>query len=110
MTDAEVIANVPSSTPQTFHSLWDWSLVSLCDSCLALFGVPFASIALKTTHPVLTIIPPQTAEGAPIGGAAFVRPEPKGVVLIIAPWNYPVAMCLDPLVAAIAAGNCVMLL
>lgn len=48
-------------------------------------------------------------EGAPIGGAAFVRPEPKGVVLVIAPWNYPVAMCLDPLVAALAAGNCVLI-
>ncbi len=32
--------------------------------------------------------------------------EPKGVMLIMAPWNYPIGLLLNPLVAAIAAGNC----
>ena len=32
--------------------------------------------------------------------------EPYGVVLIIAPWNYPLNLTLMPLVGAIAAGNC----
>lgn len=40
---------------------------------------------------------------------AAVIPEPKGVVLIIGPWNYPVQLVLSPLVAAIAAGNCAVL-
>lgn len=35
--------------------------------------------------------------------------EPKGVVLIIAPWNYPFQLLLDPLAGAIAAGCCVVL-
>ncbi len=35
--------------------------------------------------------------------------EPLGVVLIIAPWNYPVQLLLSPLVGAIAAGNCAVL-
>lgn len=35
-----------------------------------------------------------------------VLPEPYGVSLIISPWNYPVLLCLDPLAAALAAGNC----
>ena len=35
-----------------------------------------------------------------------VVPEPLGVVLIISPWNYPFQLALDPLVSAIAAGNC----
>jgi len=35
--------------------------------------------------------------------------EPKGVVLIMAPWNYPVNLTLGPLIGAIAAGNCVVL-
>lgn len=34
-----------------------------------------------------------------------VRPEPLGVVLIIAPWNYPAQLVFNPLIAAIAAGN-----
>jgi len=34
--------------------------------------------------------------------------EPLGVVLVIAPWNYPVHLALAPMVGAIAAGNCVV--
>ena len=37
--------------------------------------------------------------------SAWVRPEPKGGVLILSPWNYPILLCLNPLIAAIAAGN-----
>jgi coniferyl-aldehyde dehydrogenase len=38
-----------------------------------------------------------------------LRYQPLGVVGIIAPWNYPVNLALKPLVAAIGAGNHVML-
>ena len=38
-------------------------------------------------------------------GRSRIVPEPKGVVLIIAPWNYPLSMVLAPLVGALAAGN-----
>jgi aldehyde dehydrogenase (NAD+) len=38
-------------------------------------------------------------------GTATVRPEPLGVGLIIAPWNYPVQLTLAPLACALAAGN-----
>jgi aldehyde dehydrogenase (NAD+) len=38
-------------------------------------------------------------------GKARVYPEPLGVALIIAPWNYPFQLALSPLVGAIAAGN-----
>ena len=37
-----------------------------------------------------------------------IRHEPKGVVLIIAPWNYPILLALIPMVSAIAAGNCIV--
>lgn len=33
--------------------------------------------------------------------------EPKGVALIISPWNYPVLLSFEPMADAIAAGNCV---
>ncbi len=36
---------------------------------------------------------------------ARVVPEPLGVALIIAPWNYPLMLALSPLVGALAAGN-----
>lgn len=35
-----------------------------------------------------------------------VHPRPLGTVLIIAPWNYPAALALSPLIGAVAAGNC----
>lgn len=44
-----------------------------------------------------------------MGSTSTIRYEPKGVVLIIAPWNFPFNLSLGPLVSAIAAGNCVML-
>ncbi|MBT1170727.1 aldehyde dehydrogenase family protein [Bifidobacterium sp. SO4] len=41
--------------------------------------------------------------------AGWTVAEPKGVVLVIAPWNYPVLLALAPLADAIAAGNAVCL-
>ena len=40
---------------------------------------------------------------------AYVMYQPKGVVGIIAPWNFPVYLALGPLIAALAAGNRAML-
>jgi len=41
--------------------------------------------------------------------SSHIYSEPLGVVLIIAPWNYPFQLLISPLVGAIAAGNCVVL-
>ncbi|KAI0777351.1 aldehyde dehydrogenase [Trametes elegans] len=38
------------------------------------------------------------------GWGATLYKEPKGVVLIISPWNYPLVLTLNPLIGAIAAG------
>lgn len=40
---------------------------------------------------------------------SWVTYEPKGVVLIIGPWNYPLQLILSPLIGAIAAGNCAVI-
>jgi len=42
-------------------------------------------------------------------GHSYLWPEPKGLVLIIAPWNYPLSMVMAPLVGAMAAGNCAVM-
>jgi len=42
------------------------------------------------------------------GSSKIVR-EPLGVVLVIAPWNYPVQLLLLPVIGAIAAGNAVVM-
>jgi aldehyde dehydrogenase (NAD+) len=38
----------------------------------------------------------------------WVVPEPLGVALVIAPWNYPIQLLVEPVAAALAAGNCVV--
>jgi len=43
-----------------------------------------------------------------LGSSSSIVHEPKGVVLIISPWNFPFNLTLGPLVSAVAAGNCVM--
>lgn len=40
--------------------------------------------------------------------SARVVPEPLGVALVIAPWNYPLMLALSPVIGAIAAGNAVV--
>jgi aldehyde dehydrogenase (NAD+) len=41
--------------------------------------------------------------------SSYVMREPLGVVLIIGAWNYPLQLLFNPLIGAIAAGNCVVL-
>ncbi|MFN4079612.1 MAG: aldehyde dehydrogenase family protein [Saprospiraceae bacterium] len=43
------------------------------------------------------------------GSRSYVQYQPKGLALIIAPWNFPVNLLLAPLASAIAAGNAVVL-
>jgi aldehyde dehydrogenase (NAD+) len=40
--------------------------------------------------------------------SAEIIHEPLGVALIIAPWNYPVQLLVEPMAAALAAGNCIV--
>lgn len=44
-----------------------------------------------------------------LGTRSRIQYEPRGVVLIVAAWNYPFALLFAPLVGAVAAGNCVVM-
>jgi len=46
---------------------------------------------------------------ASFGGVSKIHKQPMGVVLMMSPWNYPFMLAIAPVVAAIAAGNCVVL-
>lgn len=82
------------------------------------FGKPAAEVELTEILPVVAeandairnlrswmkpkkVLPSRMA----VGTTAWMQYEPKGRVLIVAPWNYPVNLSLGPLVSAIAAGN-----
>ncbi len=44
-----------------------------------------------------------------LGTCSYIQYEPRGVCLILAPWNYPFLLCIGPMVSALAAGNTVIL-
>ena len=56
--------------------------------------------AKPTKHKVAAVAQPATA---------WTEPQPIGVVLVIAPWNYPLQLLLSPAVAAFAGGNVMVL-
>jgi len=43
------------------------------------------------------------------GFTRYVRPEPLGIVMVIAPWNYPFMTAINTIVPALIAGNVVIL-
>ncbi len=88
------------------------------DAVYADFRKPKTESDISEVYPVLTEIrhtlthlndwaKPQKID-APLtflGTRSEVRFEPKGVCLIIAPWNFPFNLCIGPLVSCLAAGN-----
>ncbi|HEX9060567.1 MAG TPA: aldehyde dehydrogenase [Clostridia bacterium] len=60
---------------------------------------------------IKSLMKPRRVKTPPLyfGSKSYIVPEPVGVVLIIAPWNYPFQLVLSPLIGAIAAGNCVVI-
>lgn len=70
-------------------------------------GMTLAELSYMLKHiegwarkkPVLTPL-------AQFSANSFTVKEPYGVVLIMSPWNYPFMLTMEPLIGAIAAGNC----
>ena len=44
-----------------------------------------------------------------LGGRSSIQYQPKGVVGVIAPWNFPLGMVFEPLAGVLAAGNRAMI-
>ncbi|WP_202879692.1 aldehyde dehydrogenase family protein [Ornithinimicrobium pratense] len=73
-----------------------WTIVQEIDTLLA----HLERWTAPRTVPVPVALQPASAR---------VHLQPKGVVLVIAPWNYPVQLLLSPLAGALAAGNTAVL-
>lgn len=85
------------------------------------FKKPYAESELTEIHPVLDELnfaiknlkswmrPKKVPTPLVLfGSKSQIHYEPRGVVLILSPWNYPFALLINPLIAAVAAGNCVI--
>lgn len=74
--------------------------------------IPFVVSDLKyTLHNIDNWTQPKKVRGAFLNfpSSNYIHYEPYGKALIIAPWNYPFQLAICPLIAAIAAGNSVVL-
>ena len=74
----------------------------MCETGLVLEEIRFHKRHLRRWMKKRTVPTPL----AQFHAKSFVSPEPYGVTLIMSPWNYPVQLCLSPLVGAISGGNC----
>lgn len=79
------------------------------ESFLTEYGLVMVEIRLAIKKLASWMHPKRVKTGAiNFPSSSWIYPYPKGVVLIIGTWNYPVLLNLAPLIGAIAAGNCVV--
>ncbi|HMP98195.1 MAG TPA: aldehyde dehydrogenase family protein [Cyclobacteriaceae bacterium] len=114
-----------SGRKQSLKKLKNWILVHKQDIIEAVYSdyrKPAVEVIAHEILPVLAEIKhtlshldqwtrPKKVD-APItylGTRSYVQFEPKGVTLIIAPWNFPFNIAIVPLVSALAAGNTVFI-
>lgn len=94
----------------------------ICEAVYSDFKKPYAETDVTEIAPCIlelnhamkylaqwTDIEPVKNHISYLGASGYVQYEPKGVCLIISPWNYPFSLAIGPLVSAIAAGNTVMM-
>ncbi|QSQ20683.1 aldehyde dehydrogenase family protein [Pyxidicoccus parkwayensis] len=93
----------------------------LADAIHRDFRKPAMEVELTEVHPTLEELNhtvkhlkswmKPTRVGTPLllaGSSSHVRYEARGVVLVLAPWNYPFQLLMAPIIAAISAGNTVI--
>jgi len=97
--EPEMVAALTADLGRNAHDTWFTDVAGT---------VSEASYAIKHLtkwmKPVRTSVPL-----ALMPGRGKYQYEPLGTVLVIGPWNYPIGLCLGPVVGAVAAGNCVVL-
>jgi acyl-CoA reductase-like NAD-dependent aldehyde dehydrogenase len=74
------------------------------------YNLPLAEIDENIAHLKSWMKPEKvTSSIAVLPASSWIHPEPRGTVLIMSPWNYPVNLAIVPLAGAIAAGNSVFI-
>jgi len=96
--------------PQLMQALKEDLNKSDFDSYLTEIGVVLEELRFTLKHLPQWVKPEKVKTPLThIGSAGYIYPEPYGVALIIAPWNYPFNLAVSPLIGALAAGNCAIL-
>ena len=79
--------------------------VYMCETGMVLEEVRFHLKHLKGWMRERTVPTPL----AQFPARSFIRHDPMGVALIMSPWNYPFLLTIEPLLGALAGGNCCIL-
>ena len=74
----------------------------MCEVGMALSEISFMIKKLKSFSKPKRVKTPL----AQFPSKSYVLPSPRGTVLIMSPWNYPLLLTVGPLANALAAGNC----
>lgn len=83
---------------------------SACESYMSEIGMVVAELSHTIKHLRKWSRPDKVKTPlSNFSARSYTTYEPYGVVLVIAPWNYPFLLSVDPLVGAVCAGNCVVL-
>lgn len=91
-------------------ALWSDLRKSTAEVAISELGVALGELRVAIRHLNEWMAPRSVSTPlALFGSSSEIIYEPKGVCLIMAPWNYPVNLSFAPLASAIAAGNCVIL-
>lgn len=77
----------------------------MCETGLALDELRFMRRHIRAFSREKTVRTPL----AQFHSRSFQKPSPRGVALIMSPWNYPFLLTMTPLIDALAAGNTVVL-
>lgn len=95
---------------EIYHALKEDLNKSSFESYMAEVGMTLAELRfVKKRLKRWSMKRPVLTPAAQFPAVSFTMAEPYGVVLIMSPWNYPFMLCMEPLVGAIAAGNCCVL-
>lgn len=95
---------------EIYDALWADLRKSPTEVDISEIGVINSEIRHTIRHLRSWLAPKSVGTPMPLFGTrSEIRYEPKGVCLILSPWNYPFNLTLAPLVSAIAAGNTAIL-
>ena len=96
----------PRNQEELAKAMW-YDLRKSKEEVLSTEIIPILTLLVHIKRKLKYWMKPQ-AVGTPLamtGISSYIRYEPKGHVLLIAPWNYPFQLAINPLIHAIAAGN-----
>lgn len=96
----------PSNQEALAKAMW-YDLRKSKEEVLATEIIPILTLLVHIKRKLKDWMRPKKV-GSPLalaGISSYIRYEPKGHVLLIAPWNYPFQLSINPLIHAIAAGN-----